>query len=125
MILYMCIDFFFFFFGNTNIAFVCCLRQKPQSPSLTVKEIENSKSVVNTPIVDMYENELVQELTQKGLESPSQYGYAYTGRGFVTQESFWFYSCVLMSCINSVSIHTLYLLKTLLNFFLLIRWQYD
>ncbi|KAI8890658.1 hypothetical protein K501DRAFT_236218 [Backusella circina FSU 941] len=85
-------------------AFVCCLRQKPQSPTLTAKDIELSKSVSNTPIVDLYENELVHELTQKGLESPSQYGYAYTGRGFITQESFWFYSCVLMTCINSVAV---------------------
>ncbi|KAF7724746.1 SNF1-interacting protein [Apophysomyces ossiformis] len=31
-------------------------------------------------------------------------GYGYPGQVFVTQHTFWFYSCVLISCINSVAI---------------------
>ncbi|KAI7897495.1 uncharacterized protein BX663DRAFT_481716 [Cokeromyces recurvatus] len=36
------------------------------------------------------------------IESPSKYGYAYVGYGFITEDAFWFYSCILTTCINSV-----------------------
>ncbi|KAI9486207.1 MAG: hypothetical protein EXX96DRAFT_475404 [Benjaminiella poitrasii] len=38
------------------------------------------------------------------VQAPSAYGYAYTGYGFITQYTFWFYSCILMTCINSAAI---------------------
>lgn len=29
--------------------------------------------------------------------------YGYSGRGYVTQNRLWFYSCTLMTCVNTVS----------------------
>lgn len=83
--------------------FVGCLRKNPTSLAPNLKEIELSKSTLQTPEAELYENELVDQLKQTGLTPPTQYGYGYSGRGFITQETFWFYSCVLMTCINTVS----------------------
>ncbi|RCI05514.1 SNF1-interacting protein [Rhizopus stolonifer] len=86
--------------------FVCCLRKKPKTLRRDhIKDIQQSKSTLNSPSADLYENELVHQLVQLDNLSPlSSYGYAYTGRGFITQDTFWFYSCILMTCINSVAI---------------------
>ncbi|KAG2234954.1 hypothetical protein INT48_005108 [Thamnidium elegans] len=81
-----------------------CLRKKATRDTLTAQEIESAKSSLNWPGADAYENQLVNQLSKAGLDSPSSFGYAYTGRGFITQDTFWFYSCILMSCINTVAI---------------------
>jgi hypothetical protein len=84
--------------------FGCCLRSKPNDNIKTVKDIEFSKSSLISASADLYESELVNQLSQNGLTPPSDFGYSYTGHGFVTQDTFWFYSSVLMSCINTVAI---------------------
>ncbi|KAI8976095.1 hypothetical protein BDB01DRAFT_853390 [Pilobolus umbonatus] len=83
--------------------FSCSLRKKPST--LGEISIENSKSVISCPIADIYENELAVTLSQCQFQSPSQYGYAYAGHGFITQNTLWFYSCVSMTCIHSIAIH--------------------
>ncbi|KAG0174817.1 SNF1-interacting protein [Apophysomyces sp. BC1021] len=37
-------------------------------------------------------------------KSVVKHGYSYTGRAFVTQSTFWFYSCIMITCINTVAI---------------------
>ncbi|KAI9246007.1 hypothetical protein EDC94DRAFT_529843 [Helicostylum pulchrum] len=81
-----------------------CLRKKAARDTPTAQEIESAKSSLNWPGADAYENQLVSQLSKAGLDSPSSFGYAYTGRGFITQDTLWFYSCILMSCINTVAI---------------------
>lgn len=44
------------------------------------------------------------KLSLEVRDPASIYGYAYTGHGFVTQETFWFYSCILMHCVNTIAI---------------------
>lgn len=80
-----------------------CLRKKPTRETPTTQEIASAKSSLNWPGADAYENQLVNQLSNAVLDSPSAFGYAYTGRGFITQDTLWFYSCILMSCINTVS----------------------
>ncbi|KAL7317917.1 SNF1-interacting protein [Mucor circinelloides] len=80
--------------------FVCCLRKQPVVAEHDAKEVETAKSAG----ADIYDKELAHQLTQTGLKPPSDFGYAYTGRGFITQTTFWFYSCVLITCINSVAV---------------------
>ncbi|KAF1803955.1 hypothetical protein FB192DRAFT_1277897 [Mucor lusitanicus] len=75
--------------------FVCCLRKQP-----AVTQYDTDME----PSADIYEKELEHHLTKTGLKPPSDFGYAYSGRGFITQTTFWFYSCVLMTCINSVAV---------------------
>lgn len=85
--------------------FGCCLRSKPMaSDGSSIKEIESSKSALNSNSAELYEKELVNQLSHSGLKPLSDFGYSYAGRGFITQETFWFYSSVLMSCINTVAI---------------------
>ncbi|KAK4520326.1 uncharacterized protein ATC70_008459 [Mucor velutinosus] len=83
--------------------FVCCLRKQPAVTQYDT-DIETAKSTTRSSSADTYEKELEHHLTQTGLKPPSDFGYAYTGRGFITQTTFWFYSCVLMTCINSVAV---------------------
>lgn len=84
--------------------FGCCMRSKPTaSGEGSIKEIESSKSALNSNSAELYERELVNQLSHSGLKPLSDFGYAYAGRVFITQETFWFYSSVLMSCINTVS----------------------
>ncbi|KAI8641777.1 hypothetical protein BD408DRAFT_433004 [Parasitella parasitica] len=85
--------------------FVCCLRKQPDAIQNDTTEIEATKPKLNSPGgTDTYERDLAHQLAQTGLRPPSDFGYAYTGRGFITQTTFWFYSCVLMTCINSVAV---------------------
>ncbi|KAL9545535.1 hypothetical protein MBANPS3_007111 [Mucor bainieri] len=88
--------------------FVCCLRKQPavtaQYDNTLDMDTDKSTTTTSSPSADMYEKELEHRLTQTGLKPPSDFGYAYTGRGFITQTTFWFYSCVLMTCINSVAV---------------------
>jgi len=82
------------------VVFVCCLRKQPVVTQYDAEEVEAAKSAG----ADIYDKELAHQLTQTGLKPPSDFGYAYTGRGFITQTTFWFYSCVLITCINSVAV---------------------
>lgn len=82
----------------------CCFRSKPTDIKTIAKDVESSKSSLNSVSADLYESELVNQLCQTGLTPTSDFGYSYTGRAFITQDTFWFYSSVLMSCINTVSL---------------------
>ncbi|GAN01488.1 transcription factor [Mucor ambiguus] len=84
--------------------FVCCLRKQLAVAQQDTTEIETAKSTTSLLGADMYDKELEHHLAQTGLKPPSDFGYAYTGRGFITQTTFWFYSCVLLTCINSVAV---------------------
>ncbi|KAI7873220.1 uncharacterized protein EV154DRAFT_528530 [Mucor mucedo] len=86
-------------------AFIGLLKKKPldERGDLKDPEMPASPTVANTPI-DNLEQEFNSQLPS-AVEGPSStYGYSYTGRGFITQETFWFYSCVLMTCVNTVAI---------------------
>jgi hypothetical protein len=50
------------------------------------------------------EQELQHQLMQNVKPPTSDFGYSYTGRAFVTQETFWLYSCVMMTCVNTVAV---------------------
>lgn len=89
---------------SSDLVFVCCLRKQHIAIQHDEKEIETAKSKLHSPGVDVYEKQLLHQLTQTGLKPPSDFGYAYAGRGFITQTTFWFYSCVLMTCINSIAV---------------------
>ena len=82
--------------------FGCCLRSKCSHRN-DIKEIASAKSDLNSLRADLYEKELVEQLSKDEWNPPSEFGYAYTGRCFITQDTFWFYSSVLMSSINTVS----------------------
>ncbi|CEI87900.1 hypothetical protein RMCBS344292_02305 [Rhizopus microsporus] len=56
------------------------------------------------PSVDQLEQELNAQLPTTVKEPVSTFGYSYTGKGFITQETFWFYSCMMMNCVNTVAI---------------------
>ncbi|KAI8987418.1 hypothetical protein BDF20DRAFT_910043 [Mycotypha africana] len=59
----------------------------------------------NNNIIDTLEQELDSQLSATGHQQPtSKYGYTYTGHAFITQSTFWFYSCILMNCINTVAV---------------------
>lgn len=74
---------------------------KPTAPiQYNAKEPTPSKPSLDSQISEDGGN----EAKENEIKPPSKFGFAYTGRGFITQDTFWFYSCVLMSCINSVII---------------------
>lgn len=61
--------------------------------------------IVSSPTaVDTFDQELKKQL-EGSLQNPiSKFGYSYTGRAFITQETFWYYSCILMNCVHTASI---------------------
>ncbi|KAL9548325.1 hypothetical protein MBANPS3_005731 [Mucor bainieri] len=85
--------------------FIGLLKKKPLHDPNEPKDLETpaSPTVANNP-VDALEQEFSSQLPAAIKEPASSYGYSYTGRGFITQETFWFYSCVLMNCVNTVAI---------------------
>lgn len=53
-----------------------------------------------TPSIPDFPNLKDTEVQELPLSS---FGHSYTGRAFLTQETFWFYSCMMMTCVNTVS----------------------
>ncbi|KAI9487540.1 MAG: hypothetical protein EXX96DRAFT_535688 [Benjaminiella poitrasii] len=86
-------------------SFIGLLKKRPLHDPNDFKEPETPSSpiLMNNP-VDTLEQEFNGQLPSIVNEPTSSYGYAYTGRGFITQETFWFYSCVMMNCVNTVAI---------------------
>ncbi|KAL0086490.1 hypothetical protein J3Q64DRAFT_1639096 [Phycomyces blakesleeanus] len=74
--------------------FVCSLRKKPTESDF------KSPTSPTSPVV----NSLLSQITTAYQSSSSELGFAYTGRAFVTQETFWFYSTILMTCIHTVAV---------------------
>ncbi|KAG2205633.1 hypothetical protein INT46_003460 [Mucor plumbeus] len=87
--------------------FIGLLKKKPSNDLGGSKDLlletPASPTVASNP-VDSLELEFNSQLPSAIKEPSSSYGYSYTGRGFITQETFWFYSCVLMNCVNTVAI---------------------
>ncbi|KAI7900458.1 uncharacterized protein BX663DRAFT_517696 [Cokeromyces recurvatus] len=86
-------------------SFVGLLKKKPLHDPTDHKESETSSSPIsaNSP-VDTLEQDFNSQLPSSVKEPLSNYGYAYTGCGYITQEAFWFYSCVMMNCVNTVAV---------------------
>ncbi|KAI8646412.1 hypothetical protein BD408DRAFT_380453 [Parasitella parasitica] len=86
--------------------FIGLLKKKPLIDLNSQKDTETptSPTTINNAAVDSSEQEFNNQLPSVIKEPSSSYGYSYTGRGFITQETFWFYSCVLMNCVNTVAI---------------------
>jgi hypothetical protein len=77
------------------------LKKKPLNDPSEKKELEvpSSPILVGTESLDP---EFNSQLSAVVKDPSSHFGYAYTGRGYITQETFWFYSCVMMTCVNTV-----------------------
>ena len=79
---------------NNDIVFVGVIRRK-QVPL-------QSTDVSDTVSMDSFDKELFTQLATLKGSPPSEFGYGYGGKVFVTQNSFWFYSFTMLSCINTV-----------------------
>lgn len=97
-------------FLNFFVAFIGLLKKKPlhgltesKESSSPPEEVPPSPTLATNP-VNQLEQEFMSQLPNTVKDPSSNYGYSYTGRGFITQETFWFYSCVLMTCVNTVAI---------------------
>ncbi|CEG62748.1 hypothetical protein RMATCC62417_00026 [Rhizopus microsporus] len=84
-------------------AFVGLLKKKPKKAIEQIPELPMSPTTPN-PSVDQLEQELNAQLPTTVKEPVSTFGYSYTGKGFITQETFWFYSCMMMNCVNTVAV---------------------
>ncbi|KAI9494450.1 hypothetical protein BDB00DRAFT_818072 [Zychaea mexicana] len=86
-------------------AFIGALKKKPVDEEQGDSSNDDVASPVTpTGFVDPLEQELSAQLSGSVQRPQSAFGYSYTGRAFITQETFWYYSCVLMSCVNTVAI---------------------
>lgn len=52
---------------------------------------------------DSLDPEFDAQWTSSPKEPSSPLGFSYTGKGYITQCNFWFYSCVALNCVNTVS----------------------
>ncbi|KAG1381717.1 hypothetical protein G6F61_002916 [Rhizopus arrhizus] len=66
-----------------------------------------SSPTVITHTVDQLEQELSSQIPANIKEPTSTFGYVYTGKGYITQETFWFHSCIMLNCINTVAVRLL------------------
>ncbi|KAI8060354.1 hypothetical protein BC940DRAFT_337637 [Gongronella butleri] len=92
-------------------AFICCLKRPPNTGQKDhlAEDVGDDLEWPTTPIgtgspLEQLEQELQTELSHNVRPPTSQFGYSYTGRAFVTQETFWLYSCVVMSCVHTVAV---------------------
>ncbi|KAI9301593.1 hypothetical protein BJ944DRAFT_252193 [Cunninghamella echinulata] len=92
-------------------AFICSLKKIPNKNSNDTSILKDDDNIdwPTSPIgnggpLEQIEQELQTQLNQSVKPPTSQFGYSYTGRAFITQEAFWFYSCVVMSCVNTVAV---------------------
>ncbi|KAI8143142.1 hypothetical protein BJV82DRAFT_611536 [Fennellomyces sp. T-0311] len=86
-------------------AFIGSLKKKPvDNEQEHDSGSDEGSPVTPTGFVDPLEQELSAQLSGCVQRPQSAFGYSYTGRAFITQETFWYYSCVLMTCVNTVAI---------------------
>ncbi|CAO3658004.1 unnamed protein product [Rhizopus stolonifer] len=83
--------------------FVGLLKKKPTKNIEQLPEVPQSPTVVNQT-VDQLEQEFTSQIPTNVKEPSSSFGYVYTGKGYITQETFWFHSCVMLNCINTVAV---------------------
>ncbi|KAI8393812.1 uncharacterized protein BYT42DRAFT_552309 [Radiomyces spectabilis] len=85
--------------------FLSTLKKKPQMNATETKLPEPPSSPVAAGTgLDTLEQEFSLKLQEPVTPPLSEFGYSYTGRAFITQEAFWFYSCIMMTCVNTVAI---------------------
>ncbi|RCH98955.1 SNF1-interacting protein [Rhizopus stolonifer] len=53
---------------------------------------------------DSLDPEFDAQWTSSPKEPSSPLGFSYTGKGYITQCNFWFYSCVALNCVNTVAV---------------------
>lgn len=92
-----------------HLAFICSLKKPPNtSPKDKIKEDDDldwpTSPIGSGSLLEQMEQELQHQLIQNVQPPTSDFGYSYTGRAFVTQETFWLYSCVMMTCVNTVAV---------------------
>ncbi|KAI8139083.1 hypothetical protein BJV82DRAFT_628160 [Fennellomyces sp. T-0311] len=63
-----------------------------------------SADVSDTVSMDSFDKELFSQLATLKGTPPSEFGYGYGGKAFVTQHTLWFYSFTMLSCINTVAV---------------------
>ncbi|CAO3599851.1 unnamed protein product [Absidia cylindrospora] len=92
-------------------AFICSLKKPPNASNKDMNTSKEDDDIdwPTSPIgsgspLEQMEQNLQLELTQNVKPPTSEFGYSYTGRAFVTQETFWLYSCVLMTCVHTVAV---------------------
>ncbi|KAI8994847.1 hypothetical protein BDB01DRAFT_846847 [Pilobolus umbonatus] len=86
-------------------AFICSLKKKPLKDVVDTKEMDIPLSPMSSNIpIDNLEQEFASHLVNTVREPKSSYGYMYTGRAYITQDTFWFYSCIMMTCVNTIAI---------------------
>ncbi|KAI9279632.1 hypothetical protein BY458DRAFT_553750 [Sporodiniella umbellata] len=83
--------------------FVGLLKKKPTKKIEQLPEVPPSPTVINQS-VDQLEQEFTSQIPANVKEPTSSFGYAYTGKGYITQETFWFHSCVMLNCVNTVAV---------------------
>jgi hypothetical protein len=93
------------------LAFICSLKKPPNSSSKDMNTSKDDEDLdwPTSPIgtggpLEQMEQDLQHQLTQNVQPPTSKFGYSYTGRAFVTQETFWLYSCVMMTCVHTVAV---------------------
>ena len=91
------------------LVFIGVLRRK-QEPLKPVEEISDDISV------DSFDKELCSQLATLNSSPPSEFGYGYGGKAYVTQSTFWFYSFTMIACVNTVR-DLSFLLQCILNIF--------
>ncbi|KAI9321723.1 hypothetical protein BX666DRAFT_2023819 [Dichotomocladium elegans] len=86
-------------------SFIGSLKKKPAASNEDGFDSSSSTSVPSgSPTVDTFDQELNMQLGDSLKKPISQFGYSYTGRAFITQETLWYYSCILMNCVNTVAV---------------------
>ncbi|KAL0094082.1 hypothetical protein F4703DRAFT_1924803 [Phycomyces blakesleeanus] len=85
-------------------AFTGLLKKKPSALPEEPADIKELECPISPLPMDSLEQEFNTHLTDSVKKPTSDFGFAYTGRAFITQETFWFYSCVLMTCVNTVAV---------------------
>ncbi|SAL98337.1 hypothetical protein [Absidia glauca] len=90
-------------------AFICSLKKPPNASTKDKAKEDEELDWPTSPIgsgspLEQMEQDLLHQLTQNVKPPTSDFGYSYTGRAFVTQETFWLYSCVMMTCVNTVAV---------------------
>ncbi|KAG1312791.1 hypothetical protein G6F64_002745 [Rhizopus arrhizus] len=85
------------------MSFIGLLKKKPSKKVDSLPELPLSPTTANHS-TDQLEQELSSQLPINIKEPSSTFGYSYTGKGYITQDTFWFYSCIVLNCVNTVAV---------------------
>lgn len=87
-----------------RVAFIGSLKRKPSPTATSDSDQAQSPETPTSGTFESLDQELNAQLSGPVKGPTSEYGYSYTGRAFITQETFWFYSCVLLTCVTTVAV---------------------